>query len=55
LERKGCAAGAVSVLRTKIAAAEKASGVTRNTALDVAVSAAEGARSCDAKKTDLLK
>lgn len=55
LERKGCAAGSVSALRTQIAAAEKASGVARNTALEAAVSAAEGARGCDAKKTDLLK
>ncbi|NCW43995.1 MAG: hypothetical protein EBV77_00600 [Gemmatimonadaceae bacterium] len=55
LERKGCAAGAVSTLRTQIAAAEKASGAARNTALDAAVSAAEGARGCDGKKTDLLK
>ncbi len=55
LERKGCAAGAVSTLRTQIAAAEKANGAARNTALDAAVSAAEGARGCDAKKTDLLR
>ena len=55
LERKGCAAGAVSALRTQIAAAEKASGAARNSALDAAVSAAEGARGCDGKKTDLLK
>jgi hypothetical protein len=55
LERKGCAAGAVSALRTQIAAAEKANGAARNTALDAAVSAAEGARGCDGKKTDLLK
>ena len=55
LERKGCAAGAVTSLRTQIAAAEKASGAARNTALDAAVSAAEGARGCDSKKTDLLK
>ena len=55
LERKGCAAGAVSSLRTQIAAAEKASGAARNTALDAAVNAAEGARGCDSKKTDLLK
>ena len=34
---------------------EKASGAARNTALDAAVSAAEGARGCDGKKTDLLK
>ena len=55
LERKGCAAPAVSTLRTQIAAAEKASGAARNTALTAAVSAAEGARGCDSKKTDLLK
>ncbi|MCA2989878.1 hypothetical protein [Gemmatimonas sp.] len=55
LERKGCAAGAVSALRTQIAAAEKATGAARNSALDAAVSAAEGARGCDGKKTDLLK
>ncbi|AMW03882.1 LVIVD repeat-containing protein [Gemmatimonas phototrophica] len=55
LERKGCAAPAVSALRTQIAAAEKASGAARNSALDAAVTAAEGARGCDGKKTDLLK
>ncbi len=55
LERKGCAAPAVSALRTQIAAAEKASGAARNSALDAAVAAAEGARGCDGKKTDLLK
>jgi hypothetical protein len=55
LERKGCAAPAVSALRTQIASAEKANGAARNTALTAAVSAAEGARGCDAKKTDLLK
>jgi hypothetical protein len=55
LERKGCAAPAVSALRTQIAAAEKANGVARNTALTAAVTAAEGARGCDGKKTDLLK
>jgi hypothetical protein len=55
LERKGCAAAAVTTLRTQIAAAEKANGAARNTALDAAVSAAEGARSCDGKKADLLK
>ncbi|WP_439643957.1 LVIVD repeat-containing protein [Gemmatimonas sp.] len=55
LERKGCATGAVSALRTQIAAAEKASGASRNSALEAAVSAAEGARDCDAKRTDLLK
>jgi hypothetical protein len=55
LERKGCAAGAVTALRTQISAAEKANGAARNTALDAAVSAAEGARGCDGKKTDLLK
>jgi hypothetical protein len=55
LERKGCAAPAVTALRTQIAAAEKASGAARNTALDAAVSAAEGARGCDSKKTDLLR
>jgi hypothetical protein len=55
LERKGCAAGAVTALRAQITAAEKANGAARNTALDAAVSAAEGARGCDGKKTDLLK
>ncbi|MFO0093095.1 MAG: LVIVD repeat-containing protein, partial [Gemmatimonadaceae bacterium] len=55
LERKGCAAPAVSALRSQIAAAEKASGAARNTALTAAVTAAEGARGCDGKKTDLLK
>jgi hypothetical protein len=55
LERKGCAAPAVSSLRSQIAAAEKATGAARNTALNAAVTAAEGARGCDGKKTDLLK
>ena len=55
LERKGCAAPAVSALRTQIAAAEKATGGARNTALAAAVTAAEGASGCDAKKSDLLK
>jgi hypothetical protein len=55
LERKGCAAPAVSALRAQIAAAEKAAGSARNAALTSAVSAAEGARGCDAAKTDLVK
>jgi hypothetical protein len=55
LERKGCAAPAVSSLRSQIAAAEKATGAARNTALNAAVTAAESARGCDGKKTDLLK
>ena len=55
LERKGCAAPAVTALRAQIAAAEKASGSARNAALTSAVSAAEGARGCDAAKTDLVK
>ncbi|WP_353266616.1 hypothetical protein [Gemmatimonas sp.] len=55
LERKQCASGVVSTLRSQIANAEKASGAARNTALQAAVSAAEGARGCDGKKTDLLK
>ncbi|MBA3919016.1 MAG: hypothetical protein C0516_10575, partial [Gemmatimonas sp.] len=55
LERKGCAAAAVGTLRSQIAAAEKANGAARNTALQAAVSAAEGARGCDSKKVDLLK
>ncbi|MBX9855812.1 MAG: hypothetical protein K2Y26_09805, partial [Gemmatimonadaceae bacterium] len=55
LERKGCAAAAVGTLRSQIAAAEKANGAARNTALQAAVSAAEGARGCDGKKVDLLK
>ncbi len=55
LERKGCAAAAVSTLRSQIATAEKANGAARNTALQAAVSAAEGARGCDSKKVDLLK
>jgi hypothetical protein len=55
LERKGCAAPAVSSLRTQIAAAEKATGAARNTALNAAVTAAESARGCDGNKTDLLK
>ncbi|MFY7923400.1 MAG: LVIVD repeat-containing protein [Gemmatimonas sp.] len=55
LERKQCAGGVVNTLRTQIAAAEKASGAARNSALQAAVSAAEGARGCDGKKTDLLK
>jgi hypothetical protein len=55
LERKGCAASTVSSLRAQIAAAEKASGAARNTALGRAVTDAEGARGCDGKKVDLLK
>ena len=55
LERKGCAAGAVSTLRAQIGAAEKANGAARNSALTAAVAAAEGAKGCDAKKSDLLK
>jgi len=55
LERKGCAAGAVSTLRAQIGAAEKANGAARNTALTAAVAAAEGAKGCDAPKSDLLK
>ncbi|WP_337171880.1 hypothetical protein, partial [Gemmatimonas aurantiaca] len=55
LERKGCAAGTVSALRTQIAAAEKANGAARNDALAKAVSDAEGARSCDGAKVDMLK
>jgi hypothetical protein len=53
LERKGCSQ--VGALRTQIAAAEKATGAARNTALAAAVTAAEGARGCDAAKSDLLK
>ena len=55
LERKGCAAGAVSTLRAQIGAAEKANGAARNSALTAAVAAAEGAKGCDAPKSDLLK
>jgi hypothetical protein len=55
LERKGCAAPAVTAIRAQIAAAEKASGAARNAALTSAVQAAEGARGCDGQKTDLLK
>jgi hypothetical protein len=55
LERKGCAAPAVTALRTQIAAAEKATGADRNSALQSAVAAADGARGCDAPKVDLLK
>jgi hypothetical protein len=55
LERKGCAASQVTTLRTQIANAEKANGAARNTALNAAVAAAEGAKGCDLKKSDLLK
>jgi hypothetical protein len=55
LERKGCAAPAVTTLRTQIAAAERASGAARNSALQAAVQAAEGARGCDAPKVELLR
>ncbi|MCA0374018.1 MAG: hypothetical protein LCH84_00005, partial [Gemmatimonadetes bacterium] len=55
LERKGCASGAVNALRSQIANAEKATGAARNAALDAAVTAAEGARSCDGAKVDMLK
>jgi hypothetical protein len=55
LERKGCAASQVTTLRTQIANAEKANGAARNTALTAAVAAAEGAKGCDGKKSDLLK
>ncbi len=52
LERKSCS---VSTLRTQIAAAEKASGAARNTALDAAIAAADAAKGCDSKKADMLK
>jgi hypothetical protein len=52
LERKSCQ---VSTLRTQIANAEKATGAARNTALNAAIAAADGAKGCDAKKSDLLK
>jgi ABC-type sulfate transport system substrate-binding protein len=52
LERKSCQ---VSTLRTQIAAAEKASGAARNTALNAAIAAADAAKGCDSKKADLLK
>jgi ABC-type sulfate transport system substrate-binding protein len=45
----------VSTLRTQIANAEKATGAARNTALNAAIAAADGAKGCDAKKSDLLK
>jgi hypothetical protein len=53
LERKGCSQ--VGALRTQIAAAEKASGAARNTALNAAIAAADAAKGCDAAKSDLLK
>jgi hypothetical protein len=52
LERKSCQ---VSTLRTQIAAAEKATGAARNTALNAAIAAADAAKGCDSKKADLLK
>ncbi len=52
LERKSCQ---VSTLRTQIAAAEKATGAARNTALTAAIAAADAAKGCDSKKADLLK
>jgi hypothetical protein len=55
LERKGCAASQVSALRTQIGNAEKAQGAARNGALAAAVTAAEGARGCDAPKSELLR
>ena len=55
LERKGCSASTVSALRSQISAAEKANGADRNTALAKAVTDAEGARSCDGAKVDMLK
>lgn len=55
LERRGCEAEAIGVLRAQIAAAEKASGAARNAELTRAVAAAQGARGCDGAKVDLLE
>ncbi len=57
LERKGCvAAPRLAGIRASIEAAEKATtGAARNTALTKVAAEVEAERSCDPKKTDLLK
>ena len=56
LERKGCVSSSkIGEFRSGIAAAEKATGATRNTALTKLTSDVESARSCDGTKVDLLK
>ena len=56
LERKGCVAPAkISEIRSSISSAEKASGAARNATLSKLVTDVEANRSCDPKKTDLLK
>jgi hypothetical protein len=56
LERKGCVAPArLGELRAGIAEAEKASGGARSAALGKALAVVEAERSCDPKKSDLLK
>jgi hypothetical protein len=56
LERKGCVAPArIGEIRSGIAAAERASGVARRTALDGLIRGLDADRSCDANKVDLLK
>ena len=56
LERKGCVAPAkISEIRSSISSAEKSSGAARNATLSKLVTDVEANRSCDPKKTDLLK
>jgi hypothetical protein len=56
LERKGCVGAAkIGDIRSQIAAAEKASGAARTSALGKLVTDLDGSRSCDPKKIDLLK
>ena len=56
LERKGCVAPAkISEIRSSISSAEKTSGAARNATLSKLVTDVEASRSCDPKKTDLLK
>jgi hypothetical protein len=56
LERKGCVAPArLGELRAGIAEAEKATGGARSAALGKAIAVVEAERSCDPRKSDLLK
>jgi hypothetical protein len=56
LERKGCiAAATIGDIRSQIAAAERASGAARTSALGKLVTDLDGSRSCDPAKIDLLK
>ena len=56
LERKGCVNSArIGEIRSSISSAEKASGAQRNAALTRLSAQLDGDRSCDPKKTDLLK